>query len=199
MQHGRLLRRVLALLLVLILPVSVWPASAAGKSKPSRLTGTVKDSAGKPLEGVQVILTPLESRTQGPQQVASGAHGKFAFNNLEYGLYDVAFIFQGKAFAGNRVLMLPPAKKVEANFKLSPFQGVDKEMGLVEGQKVTGTELLASGVGRLEERLGPSGWAWFRTGKGVAVLVGSGAAIVGGLIALSGNDKPISPSQPSSR
>jgi hypothetical protein len=54
------------------------------------------------------------------------------------------------------------------------------------------------GVATLNESYGPTGWAWFRTGKGVAVLIGSGALLVGGIVALTDAEDEfiVSPSQP---
>jgi hypothetical protein len=50
----------------------------------------------------------------------------------------------------------------------------------------------------MEERAGPGGLGWLRSGTGVAFLVGGGALLVAGLIALGdkGNQASVSPSSP---
>jgi hypothetical protein len=57
-------------------------------------------------------------------------------------------------------------------------------------------------VARLKEDTGAKGLAWFRTGKGVAVVVGGGILIVAGVILLTNPDDTetsVSPSTPSAR
>ena len=112
-----------------------------------------------------------------------------------HGLYDVSFSKDGQAWVGNRVLLVSPKKKQKANFQLGPFLPGDKAAGLEAGAPAPGTAIASTGVARLEEKTGPSGLAWFRTGKGVAVLIGGSALLVGAIIAL-GKNSSVSTSTP---
>lgn len=159
-------------------------ASANGTSK---LSGALRDPLGQPVGGATVVLKLMES--EGIRLTAStDAGGDFKFEKLPYGHYQVMFEVAGKNYASNRVVTVPPRKKLKADFAVSPFLPEDESLGLKEGALLAGTTLPVAGVARMQEKTGPSGLAWFTTGKGVAVLVASGAAIVAGLIALSGSD-----------
>lgn len=162
------------------------PAFAAG-SGTSKLSGALRDPLGQPVAGATVALRLLESGAV-RLTTSTDASGDFKFEKLPYGHYQVMFEVAGKNYASNRVLTVPPRKKLKAEFAVSPFLPEDASLGLKEGALLAGTTLPVAGVARMQEKTGPSGLAWFTTGKGVAVLVASGAAIVAGLIALSGSD-----------
>lgn len=199
-----MLKKLTALTLCALLALAGVPARAAKKSetKPSKgaeLAGVIRDEGGKPLPGVRVVLTALEGAAASFSTTTDGG-GAYELTHLPSGLFEISFAFDGKAYVGNRVLLIAPEQKQKANFRLGGFTPQDSIAGLTPGQKVPGLEGTAAGVGRLEERTGPTGLAWFRTGKGVAVLVAGAAALVGGLITFAekGSDKtaPISPTSP---
>lgn len=161
----------------------------AGASGTSKLSGALRDLLGQPVSGATVVLRHLESEGT-PLTASTDPGGSFKFEKLPYGHYQVTFEVAGKNYASNRVLTVPPRKKLKADFAVSPFLPEDASLGLKDGAVLPGTSLPVAGVARMQEKIGPSGLAWFTTGKGVAVLVASGAAIVAGLIALSGSDSP---------
>ncbi|MFN7965816.1 MAG: carboxypeptidase-like regulatory domain-containing protein [Acidobacteriota bacterium] len=172
-----------ALLLAMLSPAP----SMAAVGGTSKVSGSLRDPAGKPVAGATVVLRLMES--EGIQvKGTTGAGGDYSLEKLPYGHYLVAFEFGGQSYAANRILTLPPRQKLKANFEVSPFLPEDLGLGLKEGANLPGTSVPVAGVARLEEKTGPSGIAWFSTGKGVAVLVAGGAAIVAGLIALSSGD-----------
>lgn len=169
-------------------------ATVASNSGTSVLSGKVKLADGHAAGGLTMTLAPLESRS-GVVTAVVGADGTYKIEGLLHGLYDVSFSKDGQAWVGNRVLLVSPKKKQKANFQLGPFLPGDKTAGLEVGSPAPGTKIASTGVARLEERTGPSGLAWFRTGKGVAVLIGGSALIVGAIIAL-GKNSSVSNSTP---
>jgi hypothetical protein len=154
--------------------------------KGAEMTGKILASDGTPAAGAKIVLTPLEAA--GPARDAmTSRDGTYAVTSLAHGLYEVGVERNGQAFAGNRVILISPRQKHKANFRLGPFAPQDKAAGLDAGQEVAGLEPLSTGVARLDEKTGPTGLAWLRTGKGVAIFVGGAALLVAGLIALGGN------------
>jgi hypothetical protein len=164
-----------------------WAAAGESTRGTSRLSGRATDPAGEPVPGAKVVLRLLE-RPAAPVELITDPEGRFEAEHLLYGHYQVTFESAGKGFPANRVLTIPPRKRVEASFTLGPFAPADAALGLVAGAPIEGLSSHAEGIARLSERTGRTGWAWFTTGKGVAVLVAGGAALVAGLIALSGSD-----------
>ena len=191
--------------LIVVLVMAVCPlATAAGPAQSlgpvpgdAELAGEITTGDGSPAAGARVRIM-LMDHPETAQEFTTDSNGRFGFEALVHGYYRIAVEHDGQVFAGNRILMVPPGREVEANFQLTEFDLQDDLLGLGPSTQVPGMAKAASGVARLEERIGPSGWAWFRTGKGVAVLVGGGALLVAALIALSesGNDNPVSPINP---
>jgi len=162
----------------------------AGKAQ---LRGTLLDDQGRPVSGARVLLSPMLGKTT--IETSSDAGGEFLFENLPHGYYRVAFEVEGRAYPSNRILLIPPEEKVEVTFDLGGFLPEDRSLGLSPDQPAPLLGKASSGVAHLRENTGPSGWAWFRTGRGVAVLVGGGTLFVAGLIALSSSsENVVSPS-----
>ena len=189
--------------IALLSPTTLTVAAKKETLKPPKgalLHGVVRDAKGEAaLAGARVVLTPMAGKGE-PRSEITDASGKYAFEKLPHGLFEIAFEHEGQAYIGNRTLMIAPGREHEANFRLGPFEVRDELAGLTPGQKTPGLESGAGGVARLEERVGPTGLAWFRTGKGVAVLVLGGALAVAGVIALADSNPTqnpsVSPSQP---
>jgi hypothetical protein len=189
--------RAFATVLSVLMGLGGWPAVVAAPSQAAgaaplpavrgaELTGKVLTAEGTPAAGARIVLTPLEASGSARSAVVS-KDGTYVLSGLGHGLYEVGIERNGQAFAGNRVILISPRKKHKATFHLGPFSAQDRAAGLDAGQKVAGVEPAAAGVARLDEKLGPTGLAWLRTGKGVAVFVGGAALLVAGLIALGGN------------
>jgi len=186
--HRLSLRPLWTVLLLALVAANALPARAADEAKApkmARLSGSIHDEAGKPVAGAKLVLTPLEARGAA-LTVESDAGGKYVFPAVARGLYDLAVAYGGKAYVSNRSLLVPPLKKVVADFRLSPVQTDDKLGGIEAGKPAPGLNAPIYGVARLVENTEPTGLAWFRTGKGVAVLVGGGALVVAALIASGG-------------
>jgi len=163
------------------------PEPEAEPKKPSRIEGTVQLSDGGPARGARVLLVSMADREV---RIAgeTAKDGSYAIEPVAHGYYEIVFETGEGRFIGNRILLVPPGKDTEANFVLDRFRPQDERSGLTPATAVPGLGGEARGVARLEERLGPSGWRWFRTGKGVAVLLGGGTLLVAGLIALADDE-----------
>ncbi len=190
----------------LVLALFLGPATLPGLARSrkgtdpvatSTVEGTVRDGSGQPLAKVTVLAQCLEDPGR-TMKAVTDARGRYRLEGLRYGHWKLAFRRGDAAWPANRVLLVPPRKKVEANFTLGPALPEDEDLGLAPGKEVPLAGRVAAGVAHLEEKLGPSGWAWFRTGKGVAVLLGGSALLVAGVIALAEDDNEViaSPSKP---
>ncbi len=177
-------------------PLLAQAPSATGNDN-SGLEAIFTDATGAPLPGLRVVLSIVDG--DGRFEAYSDPKGAILIEGLPYGYYKIAVERDGQAYPGNRVLLLPPGRTVEAEFELGAIQAADRRLEIREGDTDPLVGQKVAGTARLVEQLGPSGWAWFKTGKGVAVLVGGGALLVGGIIALSDDDSsntPVSPSTP---
>lgn len=164
----------------------------------SGLKGTAFDAAGTGLEGLTVTVGALEN-ANARRTVMTNEKGEFLLEGLPYGYYQLSFEYGGQAYPSNRVLLLAPGKILKADFRLGAIEPLDQSLGLKLGDTDELLGRVTGGVARLVERTGPSGLAWFRTGKGVATLVGGGALMVAVLIATSDSGtlaQPVSPSSP---
>lgn len=194
------LSRPIALALALLLASGTLPGALAARKdkapKQAQVTGTVRGMDGAPAAGIEVVFAPLHANAAEPRRGTSDAKGEYQVANLPYGLWQVALVQGGKVYAGNRVIVLAPGKKEKANFELGPFTAEDRTAGIEPGQKVAGLETPATGIARLQERLTRGGLAWFRTGKGVATLIGGSALLVGLIILSAEDDDPVTTTVP---
>jgi hypothetical protein len=146
---------------------------------------------GDGIGDVRVAAEHIESASP-PFFSTTGSGGEARLENLPYGHY--VFSFQtadGRIYVGNRALLVGPKRDEKGTFVLGPFQSQDDKLGLSPGMDVPAFEGEATGVARLEENLGPTGWAWLRTGRGVALVVGGGTLIVAALIASAEDDDEV--------
>ncbi|MDQ7006452.1 MAG: carboxypeptidase-like regulatory domain-containing protein [Acidobacteriota bacterium] len=168
------------------------PGTTAPAGK-ARLSGVLLDEQGQPVGGARVRLSPMLGETL--LETTTDASGTFRFENLGHGYYRVAFEVGGRGYPSNRILLIPPEEKIEVTFDLGGFLPEDRSLGLGPDRPAPLLDKTSAGVAHLREKIGPSGWAWFRTGRGVAVLIGGGTLFVAGLIALSdSSENVVSPS-----
>lgn len=166
--------------------------SVTGKSS---IVGQVLDEDGKAVSGGRVRLALMDSEEVVEAEIQPD--GSFLFENLRHGYYRLVFEVDRGAFPANRVLLVPPKEKVKTTFHLGGFLPEDRSLGFAPDQPAPLSSGKTRGVAHLVEKTGPGGWAWFGTGKGVAVLIGGGTLLVAGLIALtSAEESIISPSSP---
>ncbi|RMG45376.1 MAG: carboxypeptidase regulatory-like domain-containing protein [Acidobacteria bacterium] len=189
--------RSLAVLLAAILAIPAQAGSAAGSAGTGRVRGEVRDASGEPLGGVRVVLAPLDA--QGKEYAAqTDARGRYSVSGLPYGYYRCVLLVGDRPYPGNRVLLVPPGKKVQADWTIGPATARDQLLGLEPGRPVAlagGSP--AAGVAHLVEPLGPTGLRWLTRGRGALVLLGGATALVAGIILLSGGDETVvSPSSP---
>lgn len=190
-------RRRSAILAALVTAAMLVPAARAQdaeppkeKPVPARLQGKIVGANGKsPVAGARVHAYHLSSErtlTAGP----TGRNGEFSFDDVVYGYYDLAVETAEGLFVVDQVINVPPAGKAVVQLSIRTFA-----QGATESQKrrFAGREEQPSGVAAARERL--TGRDFWRSPKGVAVIVGVGAAA---LIGFAGDeDSPFaSPSTP---
>lgn len=198
----RLLSRPAALLLalLLILPASVPSALGQGTTEPGRgsLSGKIfQEDQKSPAGGVTVRAVHLDTN-----EIFEGApttpDGKYEVKGLPYGYYNLIVETAEGLYLSNRILNVPPEKKVEASFLLTESRPEEKEWWEAEpSRRVPGMDRPPDGVARIIEKR-DTGSFW-KSGTGIAVMIGGGALIVGALV-LSADDStsepPASPSNP---
>lgn len=154
----------------------------------SELKIEVLDTGGDEVGEVRVAAEHIESGGE-PFFATTDSSGEARLEELPYGHYVFSFeTADGRVFVGNRALLVGPKRDEKGTFVLGPFQSKDDKLGLTPGMEVPAFAGKATGVARLEEKLGPTGWAWLRTGRGVALVVGAGTLIVAALIASAEDD-----------
>ena len=181
------------------LPLAQETATPASTTTPatgkSSIKGQVLGEDGKAASGGRVRLALMDSDDVLEAEIQSD--GSFLFESLPHGYYRLVFEVEDGAFPSNRILLVPPKEKVKATFQLGGFLPEDRNLGFAPDQPAPLAGGKTRGVAHLLEKTGPGGWAWFRTGKGVAVLIGGGTLLVAGLIALTSSEESIvSPSSP---
>jgi hypothetical protein len=206
-------RRGLAATLAIALLVAPLPAVAQEAPKPAAPSAAVegapgglasieawlRDEQGEHLVGASFLLVSLDGRVP-PVSAVTDRLGRVTLRQLSYGYYRYSVEAAGGVYLGNRILLVPPDRGVDIEVDLTPFLPEDEKLGLSRTDPVPGTDKVPVGVARLLERTGPTGLAWFQTGKGVAVIVGAGVLLVGAMIALTDSGSQttaVSPSSPS--
>jgi hypothetical protein len=164
-------------------------AAAATPPAKSGLRGTIVLDDERPAAGARVLLIDMTDTDSVRYSTETSARGSYRLQSLQHGYYQIVIVLGERVFLGNRVLLLEPEKEEEADFTLADVAPRDAREGVTEATEIPALGTTAGGIARLQEATGPTGWAWFRTGKGVAVLIGSGAAVVAGLITLSDDEK----------
>jgi len=160
-----------------------------------RLTGVVYTAPNRAAAAVRVLLVPQRGGVV--REATTDRSGRYRFEALPHGHYRCVIIAGERAYPGNRILLVPPGKKIEADWTLGGVTERDRLMGLGEGQPVPEAGgVAAAGVAHLREKLGPTGLRWLTSGRGALVLLGGATAIVALVIALTGNEPSVSRSSP---
>lgn len=167
------MKRVLALALVFaVIGLGVPTASmaAAASQAGGQIGGAVKDQGGKPAANYAVRV-----RNAGTGQVAgtgtTGAAGQFTFSNLPPGTYVVEVLDgSGRILATSTSIGLASGAMDIAGVAIT----------------LTESEALAAAV---------AGTSFFKSTTGILVLAGAAALAVGGIVAVTNDDTPKSPSR----
>ena len=191
MRYSPAFRGVACLAAACVAATTPWPAVAregeGGEIEQiatSRAKVVVRDVDGHPVAGATVILHAMD--LEGFEgRCVTGTDGRCEIRPLTYGIYRLAVLAGDEAYVGSRTVIIRPKKKEDLEVSLGGFRPADEALGLAPGQPVPDLGRPAAGVARIPARERASGWAWLRTGKGVAAVVGGGALIVAALIAAS--------------
>jgi hypothetical protein len=195
MKYGRNLLSfaiVSALLFVTVTPVAAQAVQPSPTS-PSRLSGKIFSTEGKPVMGATVMAYHL-STEELYSSAPTGADGEYAIDNLPYGYFDLAIETDAGVFVGNQVVNLAPSSKAVVNFTTVEYGSGDPA-----ARTFPGADTESAGVARVREKV--TGRAFWTSAKGVAILTGGGAVAL--LVIAAGADddddpveQDVSPSAP---
>jgi hypothetical protein len=121
-----------ALPLSLILVVGILaPTVVESQASPRRLSGTVRDSAGRLLENAVIALNPNEA----VRSTRADAQGRFAFNGVAAGQYDLRVTWVGYVPVDRTITVPPEGLDVEIvlarlAFQLDTMRVVARQTGI---------------------------------------------------------------------
>jgi hypothetical protein len=202
MRCGLLIRpTALLAALLLALPASVLPALAQDAREPGQgaLRGKIFEEDAKTPVGAATVRAVHLDTNEVFEGAPTTADGKYEVAGLPYGYYNLIVETPAGLYLSNRILNVPPEKKVEASFMLTESRPEEKEWWEAEpSRRVPGMDRPPDGVARIIEKR-DTGSFW-KSGKGIAVMVGGGALIVGALVLTAddstSSETPESPSTP---
>jgi hypothetical protein len=155
-----------------------------------RIHGRILRGAdGTPVEGHRVRVLHL---TAGRvfESVPTDAGGRFEIGGLPHGFFDVAVEQPAGLWLADRVINLAPASRVELVLTL----GAENAGGLAPDRTWPGWSGRLLGAFALREA--PRGREFWRTPKGVAILVGGAAVALLAIAAGAGNETNATPVVP---
>jgi tetratricopeptide (TPR) repeat protein len=117
--HLRLLAVLLALLLSFV--VKLMPAQETSQPAVVEVDGIIRDSAGKPITGVSVLLSKEEGSS--PTETKTDGAGAFSFSAVAAGTYKVTAKKSGFRDAIEDSIKLSPAEKKHCEFVLQASGG----------------------------------------------------------------------------
>lgn len=104
-----------AVLAASVMLVVTGPQSGAAQAVPRTLSGTVRDTVGRPLEGAVIVLNPMEAM----RAARADAGGRFRFDRLNPGRYTMRTTRIG-SMPDERVIVVP-AEGLQVNITLTPI------------------------------------------------------------------------------
>jgi len=159
------------------------PATPGASSK---LNGRVAGSDGAAAAGATVLAYHL-STEQLFRSTPTDAQGKFAFDAVPYGYFDLAVLSADGLYVADAVVNVPPAGKTSVSLALTP--GATEEAL----RTFPGTEQQPVGIAAVNRNDGKGFWG---SAAGIAILAGGGAVALALLASGGDDDSPSSPSAP---
>jgi hypothetical protein len=162
-----------------ILAMAQQPSAAVAPAT-AKLEGKVLGLDGKtPVSGAKIIAYHL-STEQLFEALPTGPNGQYEIAALPYGYFDLAVETPEGVFVGNQVVNIPPDGTAGITFTLSPHTDGRPRV-------FPNSDMTASGTAQVQEKL--KGRAFWRSPKGVAIMAGTGGAL---LLAVAGGDSDTS-------
>jgi hypothetical protein len=155
----------------------------------ARLKGKVT-SDNKPLEGAVVIAYEL-STEQVHRSTPTDGKGRYEISELPLGYYDLAVQTTSGLFVGNQVVNIPPSDKTEVDFAVAPYSSA---AAAAEVREFPGSDQAAQGVATVGE--GQTAKEFWKSPKGIAILVGGGGVVLLAIAASGGDDDPVAVEPP---
>ncbi len=157
----------------------------------ARLRGKVTGADNKPVEGAVVIAYQL-STEEVRRSAPTDAKGRYEIPELPLGYYDLAVETDAGLFVGNQVVNVPPSEKAEVDFAVAAYAGAAAVAG---AREFPGSDEAAQGVATVAE--GQTAKEFWKSPKGLAILIGGGGVILLAIAASGGDDEePASPTIP---
>ncbi len=161
----------------------------------SRIEGKVLRSNGNtPMAGAIVSAFHLDTGkvyTSKP----SDPSGEFEVEGLPYGYVDLSVETPEGVFVGNVVVNVPPGGSVGLRFSLTPYSERPGELPDDRSRDAAAAPGKAvAGVAEIRTR--PRGREFWKSPAGIAVIGGSGGAVLLGIAAGGGGKQAASPSSP---
>ncbi len=122
--------RAVLLALLLSFAVELTPAQETSQPPVAEVDGIVRDSAGKPIVGVSVLLTKEEGSS--PKETKTDAAGTFSFSAVVAGTYKVTLKKSGFRGAIDDSIKLSPAEKKHCEFVLAASGGSSPRVAGIE-------------------------------------------------------------------
>ena len=136
----------------------------------------------KPVEGAVVIAYQL-STEEVHRSTPTDGKGRYEIPELPLGYYDLAVETPSGLFVGNQVVNIPPSDKTEVDFAVAAFSGTTAAAG---AREFPGSEQAAQGVATVGE--GQTAKEFWKSPKGIAILVGGGGVILLAIAVSGGSD-----------
>ncbi len=170
----------------------VDPAPIAGTA---RIDGRVLQADGKtPEAGAVIRVCSLETDTAVGSAVADGK-GEFHLEGLGHGFVEIVVSAADVVFAGNQVVQLAPEERKSLELVLVPTPEAPRSIAGRSPRASACAERPPTGSAEIRPKTGTG--QFLRSKKGIATLVGAGAAALLLLSSGGSNDEPpASPSTP---
>ena len=156
------------------------PVSVEDPPGESRIRGKIVDVDGAPVANARILAYNLSTETIHRSE-PTDKRGKFFIGDLPHGYYDVAIETADGLFVVNTVVSAEPGAKAVVELTLVPYAQVPAELP----RAFAGAQLPSTGVAQVKRK--PTGKEYWKSPKGIAIIGGSGAALLL-LLALSGDD-----------
>jgi hypothetical protein len=162
------------------------------------LKGSVRGADGKGRVGGAIVHAYHVDSSTLYSSEPTASNGEYRIKNLSHGYYDLAIEIEGAVYVANTIVNMPPSGTVSITIHLTDFADLPPEMAAsLRTYEFPELERPTEGVAEIDQAL--RGRDFWRSKKGLAILVGGGAVLLLG-IALSSKESddtlPVSPSTP---
>jgi hypothetical protein len=190
--------RPLALLLALALALPLWASPAVAKKKKqdapqgSRIYGKIHEADGRAGRAGVIVHAYHLATGKTYSSEPSAKDGSFDIPGLPIGYFEIVVETDDGAFVGEQIVGTSPAGKALVLLRLLSYDDQpDSFWATHERREVPGSEDPASGLAALLRK--KRGAEFWKSPKGVAIMVGAGTGALLLLVSSSDDDPDASP------